>query len=97
MIQDYCRESGVRALQKKVDQILRKVALRIAKGQNDPVIVTPENLKDFVGKRVYAPDRVRTHLEPHLSLSLSLSLSLFLAPGTLGLSNNGGTHDSSTR
>jgi Lon-like ATP-dependent protease len=51
LIRWYCRESGVRNLQKQVEKIFRKAALKIAMGE-DHVEVTPENLHDFVGKPV---------------------------------------------
>ncbi|XP_042567564.1 LOW QUALITY PROTEIN: lon protease homolog, mitochondrial-like [Cyprinus carpio] len=52
LIRQYCRESGVRNLQKQVEKVFRKVAFRIVNGEETMVSVTPENLQDYVGKPI---------------------------------------------
>lgn len=49
LIKQYCRESGVRNLQKQVEKVLRKSAYKIVSGEADLVEVTPENLQDLWG------------------------------------------------
>ena len=44
------RESGVRNLQKHIEQIYRKSAMKIVADAETQIEVTPENLEDFVGK-----------------------------------------------
>lgn len=58
LIKQYCRESGVRNLQKQVEKVLRKAAYKIVSGESDTVQVTPENLQDFVGKPVFTVERM---------------------------------------
>ncbi len=51
VIEHYTREAGVRNLEREIGGICRKVARRIVqKKVETPVRVTPENLKDFLGK-----------------------------------------------
>ncbi|XP_044735825.1 lon protease homolog, mitochondrial isoform X2 [Chrysoperla carnea] len=58
LIKRYCRESGVRNLQKQIDKVVRKVAYRVVKESAQHVEITPENLQDFVGKPVFTHDRM---------------------------------------
>ncbi|EGV93728.1 Lon protease-like, mitochondrial [Cricetulus griseus] len=58
LIKQYCRESGVRNLQKQVEKVLRKAAYKIVSGEAETVQVTPENLQDFVGKPVFTVERM---------------------------------------
>ncbi|HEY2796290.1 MAG TPA: endopeptidase La [Thermoanaerobaculia bacterium] len=51
IITSYTREAGVRNLEREIGGVCRKVARRIVqKKAETPVRVTPENLKDFLGK-----------------------------------------------
>ncbi|MFY9550237.1 MAG: endopeptidase La [Thermoanaerobaculia bacterium] len=51
IIEHYTREAGVRNLEREIGGVSRKVARRIVqKKAETPVAVTPENLKDFLGK-----------------------------------------------
>ncbi|KAI5696416.1 hypothetical protein M8J75_012744 [Diaphorina citri] len=58
LIKNYCRESGVRNLQKHIEKVTRKVALTIVKKESDKVTVTNDNLSDFVGKPIFSHDRL---------------------------------------
>lgn len=58
LIREYCRESGVRNLQKQIEKLLRKAALRLVRGPEDTVEISKENLKDFVGNPVFRSDRL---------------------------------------
>lgn len=64
---DYCREAGVRSLKQQIEKIFRKVALRIAKGEQgsndekssgDAVEVSSENMENFLGKKIFLKDRL---------------------------------------
>lgn len=51
IIHEYTRESGVRALEKSVNSVVRKVAKRFVEDpESEPVKVTGENVKDFLGE-----------------------------------------------
>ncbi|XP_067086079.1 lon protease homolog, mitochondrial isoform X2 [Osmerus mordax] len=58
LIKQYCRESGVRNLQKQVEKVFRKVAFRIVNGEETEVEITPSNLQDYVGKPIFTVDRM---------------------------------------
>jgi len=49
IIKQYTREAGVRNLNREIANICRKVARRVAEGNTEKVIVTPENVAEFLG------------------------------------------------
>lgn len=59
MMADYAREPGVRSLTQMVSRIARKSATRIVReeangGMKEPIVITPENLREWLGpKRFY--------------------------------------------
>ncbi|XP_036170385.1 LOW QUALITY PROTEIN: lon protease homolog, mitochondrial [Myotis myotis] len=71
LIKQYCRESGVRNLQKQVEKVLRKSAYKIVSGQAELVEVTPENLQDFVGKPVFTVERMYEVTPPGVVMGLA--------------------------
>ena len=58
LVKSYCRESGVRNLQKHVEKIARKAAFSIVKKENTKVDVTDDNLHKFVGKPIFTQERM---------------------------------------
>lgn len=58
LIRWYCREAGVRNLQKHIEKIYRKSAFCIVHDDKKSIDVTEENLTDFVGQRIYTSDRL---------------------------------------
>ncbi|KTG07147.1 hypothetical protein cypCar_00012983 [Cyprinus carpio] len=71
LIRQYCRESGVRNLQKQVEKVFRKVAFRIVNGEETEVSVTPENLQDYVGKPIFTVDRMYDVTPPGVVMGLA--------------------------
>ncbi|CAJ1060153.1 lon protease homolog%2C mitochondrial [Xyrichtys novacula] len=71
LIKQYCRESGVRNLQKQVEKVFRKVAFNIVSGEQNTVNVTADNLQDFVGKPVFTVDRMYTVTPPGVVMGLA--------------------------
>ncbi|MBI3211097.1 MAG: endopeptidase La [Simkania negevensis] len=65
MIEGYARESGVRALEKCVKKVLRKVAVEIVKLQESKdkkkkkkcVMITEKTLEKYLGKPIFTTDR----------------------------------------
>ena len=57
IIERYTRESGVRGLEKQIDKLFRRVALRVAKGEmeNDHSI-SREEVEDLLGKPIFTRD-----------------------------------------
>ncbi|CAK9296857.1 unnamed protein product [Gordionus sp. m RMFG-2023] len=60
LIRRYCRESGVRNLQKQIEKILRKVAYKLVNNEATHLIINDSNLQEFVGKPVFSSDRMYT-------------------------------------
>uniref|UniRef100_A0A1I8F064 Lon protease homolog n=1 Tax=Wuchereria bancrofti TaxID=6293 RepID=A0A1I8F064_WUCBA len=61
LIKHYCRESGVRNLQKHIEKIFRKAAFKIAGGNSQEiaqVVVDNQNIEDFVGRPKFTSDRL---------------------------------------
>ncbi|KAG8454812.1 hypothetical protein GDO86_001144 [Hymenochirus boettgeri] len=71
LIKKYCRESGVRNLQKQVEKVLRKSAYKIVNGEAQYVEVTPINLHDFVGKPIFTVDRMYSITPPGVVMGLA--------------------------
>uniref|UniRef100_A0A3Q2TBQ9 Lon peptidase 1, mitochondrial n=1 Tax=Fundulus heteroclitus TaxID=8078 RepID=A0A3Q2TBQ9_FUNHE len=71
LIRQYCRESGVRNLQKQIEKVFRKVAFHIVSGAQDSVAVTPENLADYVGKPIFTVDRMYDITPPGVVMGLA--------------------------
>ncbi|MEJ6388413.1 endopeptidase La [Gymnodinialimonas ulvae] len=53
MIRTYTREAGVRNLEREIGKLARKAVTRIVRGKDEEVVVTPENLDDFLGVKKY--------------------------------------------
>lgn len=58
IIEGYTRESGVRALERAIRTICRKASMEIAETGAQSVSVTLNNLKKFLGARIYLYDTV---------------------------------------
>ncbi len=50
IIREYTREAGVRTLERRIAAIARKVATKVAAGEDEPVHITEENLADWLGR-----------------------------------------------
>ncbi|KAM3958355.1 LOW QUALITY PROTEIN: lon protease homolog, mitochondrial [Aphomia sociella] len=71
LIRSYCRESGVRNLQKHIEKIARKVAYRIVKKETEQMTVTEANLTDLVGKPSFKHDRMYDVTPPGVVMGLA--------------------------
>eukprot|EP00111_Clytia_hemisphaerica_P002961 TCONS_00008413-protein len=71
LIKMYCRESGVRNLQKHIEKIFRKGALKYVMNEKEKVFVTPDNLKDFVGNPVFNAEKMYDNTPPGVSVGLA--------------------------
>jgi ATP-dependent Lon protease len=49
IIRHYTREAGVRNLEREIATVCRKQARRIAEGKLDKLLLTPDNLQDYLG------------------------------------------------
>ena len=56
IIDGYTMEAGVRGLERKIDAVCRKAAVKLSNGQVKKISVTDKNLADFLGSRRYERD-----------------------------------------
>jgi ATP-dependent Lon protease len=56
IVRQYTREAGVRNLNREIANICRKVARRIAEGVSEKVVVTPDNVSEFLGPPKFVED-----------------------------------------
>ncbi|XP_056644126.1 lon protease homolog, mitochondrial [Diorhabda sublineata] len=71
LIKSYCRESGVRNLQKHIEKVVRKVAYKVVKDDSSFVNVNKSNLQEFVGKPVFTHDRMYPVTPPGVVMGLA--------------------------
>jgi ATP-dependent Lon protease len=56
MITEYTREAGLRNLEREIASVARKVARKIAEGNDRKVTVTPKNLHNLLGQPKFLPE-----------------------------------------
>ncbi|XP_067947023.1 lon protease homolog, mitochondrial-like [Watersipora subatra] len=71
LIRAYCRESGVRNLQKHIEKIYRKSAYKIVSESCEKVSISEDNLSDFVGKPLFIKDRLYEATPPGVVCGLA--------------------------
>ncbi|MFY9223668.1 MAG: endopeptidase La [Blastocatellia bacterium] len=58
LINQYTRESGLRQLEREVGSICRKIARKVAEGEDKLVRVTSKNVHEFLGPSKVAPEEI---------------------------------------
>ncbi len=53
IISDYTREAGLRNLEREIGSICRKVATKIAAGEESKAVITKDNVSDYLGKQKF--------------------------------------------
>ncbi|XP_002136871.2 lon protease homolog, mitochondrial-like [Drosophila pseudoobscura] len=71
LIRNYCRESGVRNLQKQIEKVMRKVAFLLVKKEGTSFAVDAENLTTFLGKQIFTSDRMYETTPPGVVMGLA--------------------------
>ncbi|MDW7772503.1 MAG: endopeptidase La [Desulfobulbaceae bacterium] len=71
LIRSYTREAGVRNLERQIAAICRGVASEIARGRTDKMVVTRENLYDFLGPIRFFPEIKARSWGPGLATGLA--------------------------
>ncbi|HBG48848.1 MAG TPA: endopeptidase La, partial [Cyanobacteria bacterium UBA9971] len=66
IINKYTRESGVREIERNIAKACRKVAVEIVKNPDIKIVLTPENITDYLG--VYKYVRQEAEKEPQIGL-----------------------------
>ncbi|XP_068148631.1 lon protease homolog, mitochondrial isoform X1 [Drosophila tropicalis] len=71
LIRSYCRESGVRNLQKHIEKVIRKVAFRLVKKEGEHFHISADNLTKFLGKQIFSTDRMYAITPPGVVMGLA--------------------------
>lgn len=71
IIEKYTRESGVRALDKVLSQVIRKVALRIATEEKYNISVTTDDITSYLGQERYTNEKYTYHDIPGVVTGLA--------------------------
>jgi ATP-dependent Lon protease len=71
---EYTREAGVRALERSVASVLRKIAARVAVGEAAlPVAVGPEDLRGYLGHPRHTPESAERTRVPGVATGLAVT------------------------
>jgi ATP-dependent Lon protease len=71
IISCYTREAGLRRLERAIGRVARKVALRLAEGSNEPVVVKPDDLAEMLGPEPFSQEQARRELPPGVATGLA--------------------------
>jgi ATP-dependent Lon protease len=71
LIRSYTREAGLRRLERAIGRLTRKVALRFAEGNTEPVTVQPEDLNEMLGPEPFTQDEMRKSVGPGVVTGLA--------------------------
>jgi len=71
---EYTREAGVRALERGIGRVLRKIAARTASGELQlPVTVDADDLKDYLGHPRHTPESAERTAVPGVATGLAVT------------------------
>jgi ATP-dependent Lon protease len=71
IIRRYTREAGVRQLERALGRVARRIALRFAEGETDPVTVAPGAIAELLGPEKVAVEEARRQLPPGVATGLA--------------------------
>jgi ATP-dependent Lon protease len=74
IIRDHTRESGVRNLEREIGRVCRKVATQVAAGEiKDSLTITPEKVREFLGKPKHFFEAARRTARPGVATGLAVT------------------------
>ena len=93
----YTREAGVRQLERNIGRVARKVALKIAQGSSEKLIVDASDIKDFLGGPKFYPEEARKEVPAGVATGMAwtemggeiLFIEANLLPGGRGFTITG--------
>ncbi len=71
IIDGYAREAGVRSLENNIKKIMRKSTRQIIEGTAASIMVTPENLEEFLGKQRFTDESLYKKPIPGVVMGLA--------------------------
>jgi ATP-dependent Lon protease len=93
----YTREAGVRQLERTIGNLARKVALKVAQGSTDKVVIEAKDVKEYLGAPRFYPEEARKELPAGVATGMAwtemggevLFIEATLLPGGGGLTLTG--------
>ena len=93
----YTREAGVRQLERSIGRMARKVALKIAQGQTEKIVIDAAAIHDYLGAPHFYPEEARKELPAGVATGMAwtemggeiLFIEASLLPGGSGLTITG--------
>jgi ATP-dependent Lon protease len=71
LVESYTREAGVRNLERKIANVCRKVAKKIASGDLKKTSITSKNVADFIGPKIFLPELAERNNMPGIVVGLA--------------------------
>jgi ATP-dependent Lon protease len=93
----YTREAGVRQVERAIGNIARKVALKVAEGDEEKTVVGEKEVKEFLGPPRFFPESARDDMPAGVATGMAwtemggeiLFIEATLLPGSSGLTLTG--------
>jgi ATP-dependent Lon protease len=73
VIREYTREAGLRNLERRIGDLLRKAATRVARGETDHVTIDEPAVRESLGPRRFAGDPRRRTSDPGVATGLAVT------------------------
>ncbi len=97
LITRYTREAGVRQLERAIGNLARKVALKVAQGATEKIVITAADVKEYLGVPRFFPEEARRDLPPGVATGMAwtemggevLFIEATALPGGSGLTLTG--------
>jgi len=70
---EYTHEAGVRQLERALGRVLRKVATALAGDGKAPIVVSPANLRDYLGRPRFTPESAERTSVPGVATGLAVT------------------------
>ena len=73
LVRHYTREAGVRQLERNIGSVVRKIAVKVAGGEEGPFTVTTEDVEDFLGPEKFTHSVAEEEDEIGVATGLAVS------------------------
>src|SRR5437868_3886688 len=71
LAREYTREAGVRGLERRIGDVCRKAAVQVARGSEEPIDVTEELAREWLGPRRFSAETRRRTADPGVATGLA--------------------------
>ena len=73
VIREYTREAGLRNLERRIGDLLRKAATKVARGEAEQVAVDAPTVREFLGARRFAGEARKRTADPGVATGLAVT------------------------